>query len=161
MKHCASQNQCSHDCLNLNSKATYIVLRDTLKTNMIKKFPPAPPSGTPMLLTRPSPQARTLLALRRSAGSKMLMAPGPSSEALDELLNIAARVPDHRKLEPWRFIVFEGKSRAAFHCFIPKYKAQNAHLGTRAIDRCRVLQFASGRQRSRMGRCLAHRMACL
>jgi len=47
-----------------------------------------------MPLTRPSVGARQLLALRRSAGSKMLSAPGPSPEALDELLSVAARVPD-------------------------------------------------------------------
>jgi len=29
------------------------------------------------------------------------------------LLTIAARVPDHGKLAPWRFIVFEGDARAA------------------------------------------------
>lgn len=81
---------------------------------MTQKFPPPPPSGTPMLLTRPSPQARALLALRRSSGSKMLTDPGPAPEELDEILSVAARVPDHRKLEPWRFIVFEGEARARF-----------------------------------------------
>lgn len=44
----------------------------------------------------------------------MLAAPGPSANEVDELLTIAARVPDHRKLEPWRFITFEGDARAAF-----------------------------------------------
>lgn len=44
----------------------------------------------------------------------MLTGPGPSADEVDELLKIAARVPDHRKLEPWRFIVFEGEARAAF-----------------------------------------------
>ncbi len=37
--------------------------------------------------------------------------PGPSAEQLDTLLAIAARVPDHGKLAPWRFIVFEGEGR--------------------------------------------------
>ena len=67
-----------------------------------------------MLLARPSQSARNMLALRRSAGSKMLTAPGPDPEALRELLSVAARVPDHRKLEPWRFIVFQGKARQEF-----------------------------------------------
>lgn len=44
----------------------------------------------------------------------MLTGPGPSTDEVDELLKIAARVPDHRKLEPWRFIVFEGEARVAF-----------------------------------------------
>jgi nitroreductase len=59
-------------------------------------------------------EARRLLALRRSANKHFIGAPGPDPAALDELLTIAARVPDHRKLMPWRFIVFEGEARTAF-----------------------------------------------
>ena len=81
---------------------------------MTRRFPPAPPIGTPMLAARPSMQARALLALRRSAGKHTLMEPGPSADDLAELLAVAARVPDHRKLEPWRFIIFMGDDRAAF-----------------------------------------------
>ena len=40
--------------------------------------------------------------------------PGPDPETRDEILEIAARVPDHRKLAPWRFIVFEGVARTNF-----------------------------------------------
>jgi len=81
---------------------------------MTKRFPPAPAIGTPMLATRPSAEARQLLARRRSAGKHFISEPGPTPDALDELLEIAARVPDHRKLTPWRFIVFEGDARADF-----------------------------------------------
>nr|WP_321361572.1 nitroreductase [uncultured Hyphomonas sp.] len=81
---------------------------------MTKRFPPAPPLGEPMLPVRPSEEARTLLALRRSANKKLMGPPGPSPDDLDELLQIAARVPDHRKLAPWRFVVFEGDARARF-----------------------------------------------
>lgn len=55
-----------------------------------------------------------MLALRRSANKLFLGEPGPSPAELDELLTIAARVPDHRKLGPWRFVVFEGETRKAF-----------------------------------------------
>jgi len=37
--------------------------------------------------------------------------PGPDKDQLEEILSIAARVPDHRKLAPWRFLIFEGDSR--------------------------------------------------
>ena len=67
-----------------------------------------------MLPVRPSAEARALLALRRSASKHHLTEPGPSPESLDELLRVAARVPDHRKLSPWRFIVFEGDARMSF-----------------------------------------------
>src|SRR3954467_4898240 len=37
--------------------------------------------------------------------------PGPSPAGLDTILTIGARVPDHGKLAPWRFVVFEGDAR--------------------------------------------------
>ena len=53
-----------------------------------------------------------LLRGRRSVPPPRLAAPGPSREELDGLLTIAARVPDHGKLAPWRFLVVEGEARA-------------------------------------------------
>jgi nitroreductase len=53
----------------------------------------------------------SLLKLRRSVPPQFLAAPGPEGARLDELLAIAARVPDHGKLAPWRFIVFKGAAR--------------------------------------------------
>jgi nitroreductase len=53
------------------------------------------------------------LSTRRSVKPDRLQAPAPSGEELDRILTIAARVPDHKKLVPWRFIVFEGEARAA------------------------------------------------
>jgi len=52
-----------------------------------------------------------LLATRRSAPAASLTEPGPTAEELDALLKIASRVPDHGKLVPWRFIIFEGEAR--------------------------------------------------
>jgi nitroreductase len=52
-----------------------------------------------------------LLRTRRSLKPVELAGPGPSPADLDTLLTIASRVPDHGKLTPWRFIVFEGESR--------------------------------------------------
>jgi nitroreductase len=54
------------------------------------------------------------LQKRRSAKAMLLTAPGPSAAELDTILGCAARVPDHKRLVPWRFIVFEGEARAAF-----------------------------------------------
>lgn len=51
------------------------------------------------------------LSSRRSAKPQMLAGPGPSSDELSKMLTIAARVPDHKKVVPWRFIVFEGDAR--------------------------------------------------
>lgn len=52
-----------------------------------------------------------LLSRRRSVPPRDLVEPGPSPEQLETLLTLAARVPDHGKLTPWRFIVFEGEGR--------------------------------------------------
>jgi len=68
-----------------------------------------------MQATRPSDEARTLLSLRRSTSKRGLTEPGPTSDELDDILTVAARVPDHRRLAPWRFLVFEGPYRAAFN----------------------------------------------
>jgi nitroreductase len=55
-----------------------------------------------------------LLLRRRSAKAAMLSEPGPTSAQLETILTAATRVPDHKKLEPWRFVLFEGEARAAF-----------------------------------------------
>jgi nitroreductase len=57
------------------------------------------------------PDAIELLKTRRSVKPMELRAPGPSAAQLDTILTIASRVPDHGKLSPWRFIVFEGGAR--------------------------------------------------
>ncbi len=51
------------------------------------------------------------LAARRSVKPDRLAAPGPTPEQLRQILTVGARVPDHKKLTPWRFIVFEGDAR--------------------------------------------------
>jgi nitroreductase len=62
-------------------------------------------------LNLPAPDAMDLLLSRRSGSAKAMTEPGPSEKQLEAILKAAARVPDHGKLFPWRFIVFEGKGR--------------------------------------------------
>jgi nitroreductase len=52
-----------------------------------------------------------LLKTRRSLAPHVMTGHGPSPDELRDLLTIAARVPDHGRLTPWRFIVFEGEAR--------------------------------------------------
>ncbi|MGO9006047.1 MAG: nitroreductase [Beijerinckiaceae bacterium] len=52
-----------------------------------------------------------LLATRRSAPADLLAPPGPTAQELETLLTLATRVPDHGKLTPWRFIIFEDEGR--------------------------------------------------
>ena len=53
----------------------------------------------------------TLLRARRSVSPPGMTGPGPSAAEIGTILAIASRVPDHGKLTPWRFIVFEGAAR--------------------------------------------------
>jgi len=59
------------------------------------------------------PEALDLLKTRRSIKPIELNGPGPSASEIETLLTVASRVPDHGKLTPWRFIVFEGDARLA------------------------------------------------
>lgn len=60
------------------------------------------------------PQTVDLLLSRRSGSAKRMKGPGPSPEQIRTLIACAARVPDHGKLTPWRFVIFQGEARAAF-----------------------------------------------
>ncbi|MES2473019.1 MAG: nitroreductase [Pseudomonadota bacterium] len=59
----------------------------------------------------PAPETIDLLLTRRSGSAKAMKAPGPSKKQIEDILQAGARAPDHGKLFPWRFIVFEGKGR--------------------------------------------------
>lgn len=47
----------------------------------------------------------TLLLTRRSGKPREMVTPGPDEAQLATILTAAARVPDHGKLAPWRFVV--------------------------------------------------------
>jgi nitroreductase len=65
-------------------------------------------------LNRTGPTTLDLLLSRRSCPARAMAGPGPSKEQLAEILRAGARVPDHGKLFPWRFIIFEGEGRERF-----------------------------------------------
>jgi len=69
--------------------------------------------------------AITFLKTRRSTPAKTLKAPVPARADIMALLEIAARTPDHKKLEPWRFIVL---SEAALKQLGPLAGARYAAL---------------------------------
>jgi nitroreductase len=76
---------------------------------------PAPPE---LMDPLPAPQADKslldMLALRRSVKVAHLAEPGPDAQTLTAILQIGARVPDHGKLGPWRFIILAGDDRRAY-----------------------------------------------
>lgn len=63
-------------------------------------------------MTAATPHALSLLKTRKSPKIFDLASPGPTPAEIDEMLAVASRVPDHGKLAPWRFVVFEGEGRA-------------------------------------------------
>ena len=65
----------------------------------------------PPPFNHPAPAALDLLLTRRSGSAKAMKEPGPNKKQLAQILQAGARAPDHGKLFPWRFIVFEGKGR--------------------------------------------------
>ena len=75
--------------------------------SVLRVYPPGP-----MLNDRSS--ALSLLETRRSAKPRELAGNGPSRAELERILTSAARIPDHGKLHPWRFVTIAGEQRDAF-----------------------------------------------
>lgn len=66
-------------------------------------------------MTKPTGVSTTMIDLllsRRSVKPQAMAAPGPTDDQLQQILTVGSRVPDHKKLAPWRFIVFAGEARA-------------------------------------------------
>jgi nitroreductase len=64
------------------------------------------------VLNRRASTCLELLLSRRSGSAKAMTGPAPSPAQLRHILACGTRVPDHGKLAPWRFILFEGEGRA-------------------------------------------------
>jgi nitroreductase len=81
------------------------------------------------------PDALELLKTRRSVKPREMTAPGPSPAELETILTIGARVPDHGKLAPWRFIIFEGDARERAGEVIAKvFARKNPNASPAEID---------------------------
>ena len=72
-----------------------------------------------------------LLLTRRSAKALTMVEPGPSDSEIEMILRAGARVPDHGKLAPWRFILFKDEARAKFGDLLAKIYAE---VETRATE---------------------------
>ena len=71
---------------------------------------PAPPAeNEPCNAACESAETLALLARRRSTKIAEFAEPGPNAEQIDALIRLAARVPDHGKIGPWRFVIIEGE----------------------------------------------------
>jgi len=77
----------------------------------------------------------SLLATRRSGKPRDLAAPGPDDAQLRQILEIAARTPDHGKLAPWRFVIVPDDRRADLARVITHaYRAERPHAARLEIE---------------------------
>ena len=83
-----------------------------------------------------------LLARRRSSPPVSLAAPGPDADQLAALLKLAARVPDHGKLAPWRFIVVEGEARRRLGALSLAIKSETSSDLDEAAREAELTRFA-------------------
>jgi nitroreductase len=86
-------------------------------------------------------EALEFLLSRRSRPAKLLAPPGPGRDEIVRLLTAAVRVPDHGKLEPWRFVVLEGQALTGFAAAIRARAAvtgQDADKGALAFEQAPV-----------------------
>lgn len=76
------------------------------------------------------------LMKRRSVTADNLQEPGPNTEQLRDILTAASRVPDHGKVVPYYFMVFEGDARAqAGDIFADVFKQNNPNAENAQIER--------------------------
>lgn len=76
-----------------------------------------------------------IIRTRRSVSAKDMHEPGPTPAQLQTLLEAAHRVPDHGKLGPWRFVIFQGEARSAFgNKLAAIYQAENPEAPEKAVE---------------------------
>ncbi len=79
--------------------------------------------------------ALSLLQTRRSCRPRDLAAPGPNPAELRQILAIAARIPDHGKLSPWRFVHVPQSARGELQALLERaYRADNPEPGRLELD---------------------------
>ncbi len=71
-----------------------------------------PKFGDDMAPFHKNDETLRLLCHRRSTAADLLDGPGPNADQLLSILKSGSRVPDHRRVTPFRFILFEGEGRA-------------------------------------------------
>ncbi|MEM9809671.1 MAG: nitroreductase family protein [Pseudomonadota bacterium] len=112
-------------------------------TSWTENLAPAPQLGD--LLEAPRLREETLgyLWTRRSLTAAQMTGPGPTADERDALLAMAARVPDHRRVHPFRFLTIEGKARDQLGVVLAQaYKANDpaADEGTLKLEQGRFLR---------------------
>lgn len=83
-----------------------------------------------------NPSVADYLKTRQSVPLSMMTGPGPDEAQLREMLTIAARSPDHGRLEPWRFIIYrEEAGRAIGEKLAVRAQERNGPMTEDQIER--------------------------
>lgn len=83
--------------------------------------------------------ALDLLKTRTSPKAQDLAPPAPTEAQLNEMLTIAARVPDHGRMQPWRFIVLPKETRGALvEKLVANFRAGNPDAADAEADKQRL-----------------------
>lgn len=93
---------------------------------------PQPQFGDRLKAAFPSQDVLKFLSQRRSLLAKDMAEPGPTSVQIEQLLEIASRVPDHGRLSPWRFVLFQKAERAHFGTLLAEIFTQDNPTATDA-----------------------------
>lgn len=77
----------------------------------------------------------SFLKTRRSSKVASLTSPAPTDTEIEEMLTIAARVPDHGKYHPWYFVVVKGEARQEIGTHLrTAYAAENPDAAPAKLD---------------------------
>lgn len=87
--------------------------------------------------------AYTFLVSRRSAS--VLVEPAPTQTEMQSIFNVVGTVPDHGKLRPYRFVVFEGEAREKFALGLVNAANENRHepLDERTVPKIKAKAYAA------------------
>jgi nitroreductase len=105
----------------------------------LSAIPPAPREGESAEASHESAETLALMARRRSTKVAHFTEPGPNSAEIDMLVRIGARVPDHGKIGPWRFVVMEGDARQRAGEAIASTIAGDEGVDEMRLDKARTL----------------------
>ena len=83
----------------------------------------------------------SFLETRRSAKPRELIGRGPTAAELERILTIAARTPDHGKLQPWRFVIVDDDQRASLATLLHQALAEQ-DTGATAAHHAKEEEFA-------------------
>jgi nitroreductase len=98
-------------------------------------LPRTPEENAALPGAQPSLETLAVLARRRSTPIALMCEPGPDRAAIDALITLGARVPDHGKLGPWRFLVIEKDARLrAGAQFAEIYRTKNPQADDVSVE---------------------------